>query len=83
MLPIWSNLSLRHSTDAPQDAKSGDFRSQHPYAAAALAVTLVGVGAVVVLPAVTVGILGVIGFTPAGVAAGIFPLVNTPLLVTG
>lgn len=65
---------LPHSIGAPQDVKSEDFRSQHPYAAAALAVTLIGVGTVVVLPAVTVGILGVIGFTPGGVAAGTFPL---------
>ena len=60
--------------DIPRDAKGDDFRSEHPYAAAALAVTLIGVGSVVVLPAVAVGILGVIGFTPGGVAAGTFPL---------
>jgi len=65
-------LCLRHIIDAPRDAKDGDFRSQHPYAAAALAVTLIGVGSVVVLPAVAVGVLGVIGFTPGGVVAGIF-----------
>jgi len=55
---------------APQDIKNGDFRSQHPYAAAALAVTLIGVGSAVVIPAVTVGILGAIGFGSGGVAAG-------------
>jgi len=42
--------------DAPRDPQDGDFRSQHPYAAAALAVTLIGVGTAVVLPAMTVGI---------------------------
>ena len=66
------SLCLRRSIDFPQDVKSGDFRSQHPYAVAALTVTLIGVGSAVVLPAVTVGILGAIGFTPAGVAAGTF-----------
>jgi len=66
------NMRLRYSIDVPQDVKSGDFRSQHPYAVAALTVTLIGIGSAVVLPAVTVGILGVIGFTPGGVAAGTF-----------
>jgi len=56
--------------DAPQNAEDGDFRSQHPYAAAALGVTLVGVGAVLVLPAVGVAILGAVGFGSGGVAAG-------------
>ena len=67
-------MYLSYSIDVPQDVKSGDFRSQHPYAVAALTVTLIGVGSAVVLPAVAVGILGLIGFTPGGVAAGIFLL---------
>ena len=57
-------------TDAPQNGKDGDFRSEHPYVTAALAVTMIGVGTAVVLPAVTVGILGAIGFGSGGVAAG-------------
>ena len=59
-----------HLEGVPRDVKDGDFRSQHPYAAAALAVTLIGVGSAIVLPAVAVGILGAIGFCPGGVAAG-------------
>lgn len=73
-------LCLHHFIGAPQDVKNGDFRSQHPYAAAALAVTLIGVGSAVVLPAVAVGILGVIGFTPGGVAAGIYFFLKIPLV---
>ena len=57
--------------DAPQNAEDGDFRSQHPYAAAALSVTLVGVGAVLVSPAVGIAILGAVGFGSGGVAAGL------------
>ena len=62
----------------------GNFRTQHPYVTAALAVTLIGVGTATVLPAVTVGILGAIGFGPGGVAAGrYFPYcLEMPLLVT-
>ena len=56
--------------DAPQNVEEGGFRSEHPYVAAALGVTMVGVGTAVVLPAVTVGILGAIGFGSGGVAAG-------------
>jgi hypothetical protein len=77
-------LCLYHFIDAPQDVKGGDFRSQHPYAAAALSVTLIGVGAAVVLPAATVLVLGAIGFGPGGVAAGRYFLYysKNPLLVT-
>ncbi|KAF9780103.1 hypothetical protein BJ322DRAFT_1084565 [Thelephora terrestris] len=62
----------RNMRDAPRDVTDGDFRSKHPYATAALAVTLIGVGTAVVIPAMTIGILGVIGFGPAGVAGGSF-----------
>jgi hypothetical protein len=69
--------------DAPRDVTDGDFRSKHPYATAALAVTLIGVGTAVVIPAMTIGILGVIGFGPAGVAGGQHPpsLLGIPLVV--
>lgn len=61
---------MYHFVDDPEDVNDGDFRSEHPYATAAIAVTLVGVGSVVILPAVTVGVLAIVGFGPAGVAAG-------------
>ena len=54
-------LSLCHSIDVPQDAKDGDFRSEHPYAVGALSVALMGAGAVLVFPAV----LAAIGFGSA------------------
>jgi len=78
----WKNCA--HITiDAPKNAKDGDFRSEHPYVAAALAVTMVGVGTAAVLPAVTVGILGAIGFGSGGVVAGRrFPHYLKILLVT-
>ena len=60
-------LSLYHLIDAPRDTKDGDFRAEHPYAAAALSVALMGAGAVLVFPAV----LAAIGFTSGGVAAGL------------
>ena len=63
-------LFLYHFIDAPKNAEDGDFRSQHPYAAAALGVTLVGAGAILVLPAVGIAILGAVGFGSGGVAAG-------------
>lgn len=44
--------------DIPHDDMDGDFPTEHPYATAALAVTLIGVGTAVLLPAVTVGIIG-------------------------
>lgn len=47
-----------------------DFRSQHPFAAAAIGVTLIGVGSVTVVPALATGILGAVGFTSVGVAGG-------------
>jgi len=47
-----------------------DFRSEHPYAAAALSVTLIGTGAVLVLPTVGAAILGAVGFGSGGVTAG-------------
>ena len=56
----------------PLDDRDGDFPSDHPYATAALAVTLIGVGTAVLLPAVTVGMLGIIGLGSGGVAAGQF-----------
>ena len=59
-----------HSTDAPQNVEEGDFSSQHPYVAATLAVTMVGVGAFVALPGIVAGILGAVGFSSSGVAAG-------------
>ena len=67
-------LSLCHFIDAPQDARDGDFRFEHPYAAAVLGVILMGAGAALVLPAVGVAILGATGFSSGGVAAGLcFP----------
>ena len=60
-------LSLYHFIDVPQGSKDGGFRAEHPYAAAALSVTLMGTGAVLVFPAV----LSAIGFTSGGVAAGL------------
>ena len=67
-------LSLYRFIDAPQDAEDGDFRSKHPYAAAALGVTLMGAGAVLVFPAVGVAILGAAGIGSGGVGAGLcFP----------
>ena len=67
-------LALRHFIDVPQDAEHGDFRFEHPYAAAALGVVLVGAGTVLVFPAVEVAILGAVGFESGGVAAGLcFP----------
>ena len=81
-LVAWNNCA--HITiDAPKNAKDGDFRSEHPYVAAALAVTMVGVGTATVLPAITVGILGAIGFSSGGVVAGRhFPHHLKILLVT-
>ena len=69
-------LFLYHSIDAPQNAKDGDFRSQHPHAAAALGFTLVGAGAILVLPAVGAAILGAVGFGSGGVAAGLLFLLD-------
>ena len=55
-------------------AEDGDFRSDHPYAAAALSVVLMGAGTVLVFPAVGVAILGAVGFSSGGVAVGLcFP----------
>ena len=67
-------LSLRHFIDEPQDAEDGNFRHDHPYAAAALSVVLIGAGSALAFPAVGVAILGAIGFTSGGVTAGLcFP----------
>jgi len=69
-----------HFTDAPQNAEGGDFRSQHPYVAATLAVTMVGVGTFVALPGIVAGILGAVGFGAGGVAAGQhFPYYSLPV----
>jgi len=57
-------------SDNPTPTPGTDFRSQHPFAAAAIGVTLIGVGSITVIPAVTAGILGAVGFTSGGVAAG-------------
>lgn len=67
---LWVTVPIYSSIDAPQDALDGDFPSEHPYATTALAVTLIGVGTAVFLPAVTIGMLGIIGLGPGGVAAG-------------
>lgn len=53
-----------------QGAPDADFRTKHPFAAAAIGITLIGVGSVTVLPALAAGILGAVGFTGAGVGAG-------------
>jgi len=59
----------RHPTpDSPPDGPK-DFASEHPFAAAAIRVTLIGVKSVTVVPALAAGILGAVGFTPAGVGA--------------
>ena len=63
-------LFLYHFIDAPQNTEDGDFRTQHPYAAAALSFVLVGAGTALVLPAMGAAILGVVGFGPGGVVAG-------------
>ena len=59
-------LFLYHFIDAPPNGEDGDFRSQHPYAATALCVTLVGAGATLAWPAM----LGAAGFSSGGVVAG-------------
>ena len=59
-------LSLYHSIDVPQGAEEGDFRSKHPYAVGTLSVALMGVGTVLVVPAVVPAILATIGFGSAG-----------------
>lgn len=50
-------LFLSHSINAPQNADDGDFRRQHPYAAAVLGFTLVGAGEILALPAVVAAVL--------------------------
>ena len=65
-----AHIYVYNFTDAPQDSNDDDFCSEHPYATAALAVTLIGVGTALVLPAV---IIGIVGLGPGGVAAGQYP----------
>ena len=61
-------LFLYHFTDAPPNGEDGDFRSRHPYAAAALCLVLIGVGAALLWPAILVAI----HFGPC-FASGSFP----------
>ena len=61
-------LFLYHFIDVLQSAE--DFRAEHPYATAALCVTLVGTGAALVLPAVGSTVLEAFGFGAGGVEAG-------------
>jgi hypothetical protein len=68
--PVWETVLIRRLIDIPHDVRGGDFPSEHSYATAALAVTLIGVGTAVFIPAMTVGMLGIIGFGSGGVAAG-------------
>jgi len=70
LYPVARNNCAHITIDAPQNVEDGDFRSEHPYVAAALGVTMIGVGTAVVLPAITVGILGAVGFGAGGVGAG-------------
>ena len=64
-------LFLYHFIDGPPGTEDGDFRSEHPYAAAALCVILVGTGALLVCPAAVAAILGAVGFGLGGVGAGL------------
>lgn len=59
----------RSTRGAPQDVTDGDFHSEDAYATAALAVTLIGVGTGLLVPAVTLGVLGAIGLGSGGAAA--------------
>lgn len=73
VLPIQKlrvTVAINRFIDLPQDTRDGDFPSEHPYATAALAVTLIGAGMAALLPVVTVGLLAMIGLGPGGVAAG-------------
>ena len=74
-------LSLRHFIDEPQDAEDGDFRYDHPYAAAALSVVLMGAG---VFPAVGAAILRAVGLTSGGATGGLcFPYHSWKLTLLG
>ena len=68
-------LFLYHSIDYLRD-----FHAKHPYVLPGLGFVLVGVGIVLVFPAVGAPVLGAVGFCSGGVAAGSLFLLKASLL---